>query len=589
MYITIGVSLFSPNWKIPFMKRFLLLFFSLIISIPSLSQTKEELSQLSFDAIQDTIQKYQFSDIEKALDACEAYTLKGKKENNKEKEFLGIQSSVLVNANFRKYEVANKQAEEGLDFTRKNKLPKYEMQALLVLGDLQGIITTVEQQLFYYNEGLELAEKQNDDSTRVQALSRIARVHSIGGNSEEALEVYKKSLVYYQQKPLDSTFTKLNKNSNLVVLYTDLALVHLKLEQIDSAKLYSSKINEFQQKDLDSCYGLYRYMLEGEIAYTENRFEEAKSNYEKGYAICPTGYDLIQLNKAYAFGKIEVGAKNYKLAIDILQKGLDDYKVTAAEEGFMRDYYEKLAEAYKYTGDYEKASFYFEKYLVSKSEYTKLKESAKESFLKKERASFKKDFEAVVLEKEESRSKLNYVLLGASILVLILLFLLLKFYRNKKANEIKFQELLAKIETAPIPDEIIDTKDDVLEETNSSDVSEEVKTQILEGLKKLEKQEYFLKQDCNSYNVAKKINTNTSYLSKVINSHYGKNFNTYINDLRINYTILRLKNDVIFRSYSIQAIAEEVGYKSADSFTKYFKKDTGLNPSFYIKEIKNIA
>ena len=136
---------------------------------------------------------------------------------------------------------------------------------------------------------------------------------------------------------------------------------------------------------------------------------------------------------------------------------------------------------------------------------------------------------------------------------------------------------------------IIDTKDEVLEEKNSTEVPEETKQQILEGLKKLEKQEYYLKQECNSYNVAKKINTNTSYLSKVINSHYGINFNTYINDLRINYTIVRLKNDVIFRSYSIQSIAEEVGYKSADSFTKYFKKDTGLNPSFYIKEIKNIA
>lgn len=149
--------------------------------------------------------------------------------------------------------------------------------------------------------------------------------------------------------------------------------------------------------------------------------------------------------------------------------------------------------------------------------------------------------------------------------------------------------MLAKIKAAEKPENIIDTKDEVLEETNATDVSDEVKTQILDGLKKLEKQEYFLKQECNSYNVAKKINTNTSYLSKVINGHYGKNFNTYINDLRINYTILRLKNDVIFRSYSIQSIAEEVGYKSADSFTKYFKQDTGLNPSFYIKEIKNIT
>ena len=571
------------------MKHFLLFFFSIFISIPSFSQVEEELSQLSFDAINDTIQKYQFTDLKKALNAAEAYTFKGKNENDKEKEWLGMQSSILINVNFRKYELANKQAEGSLFFVRENKLTKPEMQNLLLLGDLQGILTTVERQLFYYNELLELSEELNEDSYREFAFSRIARVQDISGNSQKALSIYKKSLAHFLQKPLDSTFSQVKKNSNLVLLYSSIALAHIKLEQIDSAKLYSSEIKEFQQKELDSCYGIYSYMLEGEIAYVENKFEKAKTNYEKGYSVCPSDYDLVKLNKAYAFGKIEVGAKNYKRGIEILQQGLDDYKVTAAEEGFMRDYYEKLAEAYKNTGNFEKASFYFEKYLVTKTEYTKLKEDAKESFLKNERASFKKDFDAVVSEKEQSESNLNYLLLGTSVIILILLFLLLKFYRNKKANEIKFQQLLAKIEAAPTSEEIIDTKDAVLEETNSSDVSEEVTTQILEGLKKLEVKEYFLKQECSSYNVAKKLGTNTSYLSKVINSHYGKNFNTYINDLRINYAILRLKNDVIFRSYSIQSIAEEIGYKSADSFSKYFKKDTGLNPSFYIKEIKNIA
>lgn len=571
------------------MRHSFLLLLALIICWSSFSQTKAQLAALSFDAIQDSIQKYQFSDIEKALLAAEAYTVKAKRENNKEKEWLGMQSSILVNVNFRKYKLANELAEKALDFVRKNDLPDLEMQVLLILGDLQGIITTVDQQLFYYNELLQLAEKKNDPSYREYALTRIARVHDISGNSQEALGLYKKSVAYFQHKPLDTTYTQIKKNSTLVTLYSSMAMAHLKLEQIDSAKLYSAEINKFKTKELDSCFGVYSYMLAGEIAYKENRFDESRGNYKKAYSICPSDYDLMQLNKAYALGKIEVGAKNYARGIEILQTALDDYKVTAVEEGFMHDYYEKLAEAYKNTGNFEKASFYFEKYLITKSEFSNFKEDAKESFLKKERAVFKKEFEAVVSEKEKSESNLNYLLLGTSVIILILLFFLLKFYRNKKANEIKFHDLLAKIEAAPTSEEIIDTKDDVLEETNSSDVSEEIKIQILDGLKKLEEKEYFLKQECNSYNVAKKIGTNTSYLSKVINSHYGKNFNTYINDLRINYAILRLKNDVIFRSYSIQSIAEELGYKSADSFTKYFKKDTGLNPSFYIKEIKNIA
>jgi len=371
--------------------------------------------------------------------------------------------------------------------------------------------------------------------------------------------------------------------------YSSLGTTYIKAKKLDSAKLFAEKVKGFLNKEIDSCNARLLYLLEAEIALEEKKFKTARNKYQKGYNICPSAYDIVALNKAYNLGKVEVGAKNYEEAKRILQQGLDDYQVTAAEEGFMNDYYEQLAEAYKHTGDFERASYYYEKYLTTQDEYTKLKDSAKEALLADEREQFKKEFDALKAEKEQSQNYLNYVFLGASIVILVLLFFLLKFYRTKRQNEAKFEALLTKIEAAQSPEEIIDTKDEDLEEKETTDVPQEIKQQILDGLKKLELKEYFLQQDCNSYNVAKKIGTNTTYLSKVINSHFGKNFNTYINDLRINYAIVRIKNDVLFRSYSIQSIAEELGYKSADSFTKYFKKDTGLNPSFYIKNIKNIA
>ncbi|HDZ04569.1 MAG TPA: AraC family transcriptional regulator [Maribacter sp.] len=54
--------------------------------------------------------------------------------------------------------------------------------------------------------------------------------------------------------------------------------------------------------------------------------------------------------------------------------------------------------------------------------------------------------------------------------------------------------------------------------------------------------------------------------------------------LRINSIINELKTNKQLRSYSVKAIAEEIGYKSADSSSKYFKKNTGLSPSSYIKK-----
>jgi AraC-like DNA-binding protein len=571
------------------MRLLLLLSLSLATLTPSLSQNEEQLSQLSFDALNDSILKYRFTDFDKNIQAANAYILKGQREEDKREEWSGMESIALAYYRNRNYKEANDQGLKTLAFARENNLVKQEMRSLVFIGDLQMITTSVEVQLDYYYKLLALAETQEDGIYREGALNKIASVLSLSGDYEKAIEIRKKTLRYYEDKPIDTAFTEIKRNSALVEIQNSLALEHIQAKQLDSAKMYASLIAKYKTKEIDSCYMVYSYALDGEIAYQEKRFDEASKKYRKAYSICPSDYDLLIINKAYSLGKIELGAKNDHEAIRILQQGLDEYQVSAAEEGFMQDYYEKLAEAYKNTDNFEKASYYYEKYVTTQEEYRKLGDEAKQIFIANERETFKKEFDTVIAEKEKKQTYLNYVLLGGSIVILTLLFFLLKFYRNKKADEAKFEVLLAKIKAAKTPSEIIDTKDAVLEEKTANDVSPEVTAQILEGLKKLEEKEYFLKQDCNSYNVAKKINTNTSYLSKVINSYYGKNFNTYINDLRINYTILRLKNDVFFRSFSIQAIAEEVGYKSADSFTKYFKKDTGLNPSFYIKNIKNVA
>lgn len=81
----------------------------------------------------------------------------------------------------------------------------------------------------------------------------------------------------------------------------------------------------------------------------------------------------------------------------------------------------------------------------------------------------------------------------------------------------------------------------------------------------------------------KKLETNSTYLSKTINQYKNKNFSQYINDLRIEDTITRLREDKKFRNYSIKAIAEEVGFSNSESFSKAFFKKTGYQPSYFIK------
>ncbi|WP_160112011.1 AraC family transcriptional regulator [Aquimarina sp. AU58] len=86
-------------------------------------------------------------------------------------------------------------------------------------------------------------------------------------------------------------------------------------------------------------------------------------------------------------------------------------------------------------------------------------------------------------------------------------------------------------------------------------------------------------------NLASKLNTNSKYLSKTINLHKKKSFSQYINDLRIEYLIEKLKTDNAYRNYTIKAISKEIGFNTPKAFSQAFFKKTGMHPSEYIKNI----
>ncbi|WP_062052998.1 helix-turn-helix domain-containing protein [Aquimarina longa] len=116
-------------------------------------------------------------------------------------------------------------------------------------------------------------------------------------------------------------------------------------------------------------------------------------------------------------------------------------------------------------------------------------------------------------------------------------------------------------------------------------IPEEVTQKILDDLKKFEAKELFLKNDINIRSLSKKINTNTKYLSKTINDYKNRNFNGYINKLRIDYTIKILNENPKLRNYTIVHLSQEVGFNNAEAFSRAFHNVTGKKPSVYIKEL----
>ena len=119
-----------------------------------------------------------------------------------------------------------------------------------------------------------------------------------------------------------------------------------------------------------------------------------------------------------------------------------------------------------------------------------------------------------------------------------------------------------------------------------SSIPIEVINTVLKFLSVFENNHEYILHNVTLSNLAKKFKTNTKYLSQIINQHKGKSFNNYINELRINYSIEKLKTNLKFRKYSINAIAEEVGFNTSESFSKAFYKNTGIKPSYFIKELE---
>jgi len=79
------------------------------------------------------------------------------------------------------------------------------------------------------------------------------------------------------------------------------------------------------------------------------------------------------------------------------------------------------------------------------------------------------------------------------------------------------------------------------------------------------------------------VGANTSYVSQVINSEYGKNFRTLINELRVREAQRRIIDAETFGNLTIQAIGESVGFSSQTTFNRTFKHVTGITPSVYQK------
>lgn len=88
----------------------------------------------------------------------------------------------------------------------------------------------------------------------------------------------------------------------------------------------------------------------------------------------------------------------------------------------------------------------------------------------------------------------------------------------------------------------------------------------------------FLDPDLTLRDLASKLNTNTTFISGVINNQFEKNFNDFVNEYRVQEFQRAIANPVN-KNLTLVALAYDCGFNSKATFNRAIKKFTGKIPS----------
>lgn len=477
--------------------------------------------------------------------------------------------------------------------------------------------------LKFYVNGLKICDGSRTKKRIMEYYKCIGNVYCMFKEYEKALDYYRKGLSLMDKHP---------DNFSLLALLNNCCYVNILLGNTQAAKEYYRKMQRMDGRNHASFPFLIRFNL-ALIKASEGKYKEAVDMqkalalYARKHKLAPN-YECSALEEVY---KAYFRMGEYDSTLHYVDRCWQ----VAEREGLQHMYseaFDMMAAVYLKKGEVQKAQHYKAKYLSLKDSIFNRREfeMAKNQQFMYEMDKINQAITALQHKNERHRQVIVYqriligsILAAALVVTLLLIFVhrqkkrLFNNYRNlylvnrKLADSHKHADAaqLQYSEELKEKNERIELLTGQLERMGAESKEREVPAEQEEGCKArcytgnltgqqsqsladaienvMENTMEYCREDFSLALLAEIVDSNTKYVSQVINETFGKSFNTYVNEYRIQMACMRLSDMEEYENYTIRAIGESVGFKSPTTFIAMFKKQYGITPSVYRKMTKN--
>ncbi|WP_186434369.1 AraC family transcriptional regulator [Lutibacter sp. Hel_I_33_5] len=555
--------------------RFATLLLIFIFSTKITSQNQHTLIDSTYNYISDKYYKYKFTDSIKAKHYSDSFLLKSKKEND---------TLSLIDGYFYKSEVLKNDSIfinylDNLIFSTKNVPSKlFPAIAYFQKGEYYQYKEENKKSLENLLLAIKYTNINKNDSLKYIAKQLVGILKSKNNELNDSKKIYREVYNFYERNP------KYKDSINYFNLLSNLTLDFLQEKKLDSANFYNAKATLYAKNTKDTFNLNFLTFRQGQIEFEKKNYKKTIQLINKSIPSIELEENYSALNYAYYYiAKSEFYLGNtkktlkYNLLIDSL------YSSKNIPNKVQKSSYTFLIKYYKGKNDLKNQLLYIEKLLKLDNILTKDNFELTKTFTEEF------DTPNLIAQKERLINKLQVnvhssnnakTILG--IIALLALILTGYQYRKRRKIKLKFEELINNKE-----DKIAFNKSKA-EPIKSSEInlSKEIVASIIDSLNSFEENKNYTNSKLSLNSLAKEINTNPNYLSKIINFYKKVSYSKYISDLRINHCLELLNSQSEIRKYTIKAIAKEVGFNNSESFSNAFFKKTGLKPSYYIKELK---